>query len=255
MQTEYVRLTDAQWEFIKEYLDWQRKRKLDLRDVFDGILYVTRTGIQWRNLKQTIYPDWQAVYYYFDKWKKEGTLALLNTHLNELERIQMGRQPSPSLCFADSQSIKLAPRIGRDRGLDPHKKVNGRKRHILVDVCGRIYQSHVHAANLYDGNEGQELLDISMEHFDRLEKIMTDKNYRGKFAKAVENLGLKFEVPKRPENLKGFVVEAKRWVVERTFAWLNFYRRVVIDYERTVESSNLFLTLANISMVIWKVKL
>ena len=87
---------------------------------------------------------------------------------------------------------------------------------------------------------------------DRLEEVMGDKNYRGTFARAVAEAGLRFEVPHRPEGIKGFVVEAKRWVVERTFAWLNFYRRVVIDYEHTVESSTTFLLIANISMCIWK---
>ena len=229
-------------------MNWQRKRELDLRDVFNAILFVTRTGIQWRNLSETNYPDWQAVYYYFDKWKKAGTIEKINLSLNELERLQNERKAMPSLGLVDSQSIKLAPMIGENRGLDGNKKVNGRKRHILTDVRGRIYQVHLHAANFHDSPQGVNLLKPSADYFTNLETIMGDKTYRGTFARAVENLGLKFEVPQRPEGTKGFVVEAKRWVVERTFAWLNFFRRVVIDYERTIQSSSMFLLLANISM-------
>jgi len=250
MQSSYQRLTDAQWEFIKHFFNWQRKRKLDLREIFNAILFVTRTGIQWRNLSETNFPDWQAVYYYFDKWKKAGIIEEINLALNELERIEKERNPKPSLGLADSQSIKLAPMIGENRGIDGNKKVNGRKRHILTDVTGRIYQIHLHAANFHDSPQGVNLLNPTADYFTNLESIMADKTYKGTFAKAVEELGLKFEVPQRPKGTKGFVVEAKRWVVERTFAWLNFFRRTVIDYERTVESSASFLLLANISMVL-----
>ena len=254
MQTKYVRLTDAQWEVIKEFLNWQRKRKLDLRNVFDAILYITRTGIQWRNLPEEMFPDWQAVYYYFDKWKKEKTIEKINMALNAMERRQKERKPTPSLGFVDSQSIKLTPMIYEQRGIDGNKKVNGRKRHILVDVLGRIYQAHVHAANLHDSPQGVKLLDFSKEDLNRLEKIMGDNTYKGSFARAVEKMELKFGTPNRPENTKGFVVEAKRWVVERTFAWLNFFRRTVVDYEHTPQSSASFLLLANISICLWRIK-
>lgn len=253
MQTRFVRLTDSQWEVIKQFLNWQRKRKIDLRDIFDAILYITRTGLQWRNLPAQEYPDWQAVYYYFNQWKKDGTIAKINLALNIIERKQKGRKDSPSLALVDSQSIKLAPMIGSNRGIDGNKKVNGRKRHILVDVTGRIYETHIHAANFHDSPQGVNLLKFSKNNFERLETIMGDKTYRGTFAKAVEKMGLKFEIPLRSDNTKGFVVEAKRWVVERTFAWLNFFRRTVIDYERTVESSALFLLFANISMCLWRI--
>jgi len=137
MQPKFERLTDDQWEVIKLFLNWQRKRKIDLREVFDAILFITRTGIQWRNLCETKFPDWQAVYYYYDKWKKQRTFEKINIMFNILERLQKGRKSTPSLGLVDSQSITLSPMIG-NRGLDGNKKVNGRKRHILVDVLGRI---------------------------------------------------------------------------------------------------------------------
>jgi len=253
MQTKYVRLTDAQWEVIKEYLDWQRKRVLDLRDIFDAILYVTRTGVQWRNLPEKEFPAWSAVYYYFQKWGKSGKVEEINLALNQLERVQKERRPTPSLGLADSQSIKLAPMIFEHRGIDGNKQVNGRKRHILTDVLGRIYQVHVHAANLHDSPQGVNLLGLPGRSPGRLKKIMADKTYRGTFAKAVEKIGIEFESPQRPDNTKGFVVEAKRWVVERTFAWLNFFRRVVVDYEHTPLSSASFVFFANMSMTLWRI--
>ena len=253
MQPKYERLTDDQWEVIKHYVNWQRKRQLDLRDVMDAILYITRTGIQWRNLSLTIFPDWQAVYYYFDQWKKQAVFEQINAALNKLERLQNQREPLPSLGLVDSQSIKLAPMIFEHRGIDGNKKVNGRKRQILVDAMGRLYQCHIHAANLHDSPQGEHLLEDPNELFERLQKIMADKTYRGTFAQAVERAGITFEVPQRSDNTKGFVVEAKRWVVERTFAWFNFFRRVAIDYEHTPESARSFLFLANISICLWRI--
>ncbi|MDF9798159.1 transposase [Catalinimonas alkaloidigena] len=218
MQSHYTRLTDDQWKVIKQFINWQRNRELDLRNVFDAILYITRTGVQWRNLPFPNFPDWQAVYYYFDKWKKNGVIEKINLSLNFLERLQNDRQATPSLGLADSQSIKLAPMICSHRGIDGNKKVNGRKRHVLVDVRGRIYQVHVHAANFHDSPQGVNLLDEKAPYSERLETIIADKTYRGTFAKAVKQIGIEFEVPNREKSTKGFVIEAKRWVVERTFA-------------------------------------
>jgi len=252
MQLKYELLTDAQWEVIKHFFNWQRKRKLSLRNVFDAILWITRTGVQWRNLDER-FPDWQAVYYYFDKWTKDGTIEKINIAMNSIERVQQERNPTPSLGLVDSQSIKLAPMIFEDRGIDGNKKVNGRKRHILVDVLGRIWQAHVHAANKHDSPGGLMLLENVESQMPNLETIMGDKSYRKTFGNAVEALGIKFEVPDRKDGQKGFVVEAKRWIVERTFAWLNFFRRIVVDYEHTTRSSESFLLLANISMTIWRI--
>lgn len=252
MQPQFERLTDDQWKVIKVFLNWQRKRKHDLREVFNAILWITRTGCQWRNLDSS-YPHWRSVYYYFDLWSRQGLWEQMCQSLNMLERIQLDRAASPSLLIADSQSVKLRPMVYEDRGIDANKKVNGRKRQILVDVLGRIWRAKVHAANQHDTIGGLELLDLSDEAVMRLKKIMGDKSYRGTFADAVEEMGFAFEAPQRDDGQKGFVVEAKRWVVERTFAWLNFFRRVVVDYEYTVRNSAAFLYVANISMVIWRI--
>ena len=191
----------------------ERKHKINLRDLFNAILWIARTGVQWRNLDDR-FPDWQAVYYYFDKWKKKGIFEKVNIVLNILERIQSGRQPSPSLGVVDSQSVKLAPMIFEHRGTDGHKKVNGRKRQVLVDVPGRIWKAHVHAANMHDSPNGVPLLENIRPTMPLLKKILGDNSYRKTFGNAAEKLGLKFEVPVREKGQKGFVVEAKRWVVE-----------------------------------------
>lgn len=247
-----MRLTDGQWEVMKQFVNWQRKREIDLRDVMDAILWITRTGTQWRNLDSQ-FPKWRAVYYYFDKWSKNGALEKMNMALNSIERLQLNREPCPSLGLIDSQSVKLVPMIYEHRGIDGHKRINGRKRHLLVDVLGRIWKTEVHAANIHDSPGGVALLEDLKSNMPRLEKILTDKSYRKTFEKAVKNLDINFEVPVRKDGVKGFVVEAKRWVVERTLAWLNYFRRTVVDYEHTPRSAKSFLILANISMVIWRI--
>lgn len=252
MQPRFERLTDDQWQIIKLFFNWQRKRKHDLREILDAILWVTRTGSQWRNLSGE-FPPWESVYYYFVKWGQDGTWELICQALNTVERIQEDREATPSLGLVDSQSVKLSPRIGLERGLDGNKKINGRKRQILVDVKGRIWKASVHAANKHDSPQGVDLLANVPEELPRLKKIMADQSYRGTFAQAVEKLHLAFEVPCREDGTVGFVVEAKRWVVERTFAWLNFFRRIVVDYERNPENAQSFLFIANISIVISKI--
>lgn len=251
MSTQFERLTDRQWEFIKEYLPTQRKRRLDLREILNAILWLTRTGAQWRNLDSG-FPNWKSVYYYFRSWTSQGIIEQINWALNEWERLELGRHERPSLGLVDSQSVKLAPMISRSRGIDGHKKVNGRKRQILTDTLGRIWKVWVHAANQHDSPNSLALLDLDQDQKTDLKKIIGDKAYRGTFANRCVAQNIEFEVPERPKATKGFAVEAKRWVVERTIAWFNFFRRIQIDYERTEESSAAFVYFANISMILAK---
>ena len=229
-------------------MNYQRKRNLDLREVVDAIRFIARTGIQWRNLKETNFPHWQAVYYYFNKWTKLGVWQEINLELIKLERIENQREENPSLLIVDSQSIKLAPMIFESRGVDGFKKVNGRKRQIITDVTGRIYNSIVHSANQHDSIANTPFKSTIQAYKTRLKKILADQAYQGNFSEMVEENQIIFETPKREEGQIGFVVEAKRWVVERTFAWLNFFRRTTIDYEHTPESAQSFVLIANISM-------
>lgn len=252
MTKRWTRLTDSQWDQVKNFLPGERKRKYELRDIFDAILWMVRTGAQWRNLESQ-FPPYRIVFYYFSKWSRDGTLETLNDALNRLERVLVHeREDSPSLLLVDAQSVRLSPMIGAHRGIDGGKWINGRKRSIVADTLGRIWRVEVHAANVHDGQAGKDLIypDFTTQ-MPRATKLLGDSAYTGQFAELMSRLDtVVFECPVRPEGTKGFVVEAKRWVVERSFAWMNFYRRITKDLERTIESSVAFIYLANIQMVL-----
>lgn len=252
MTKQWARLTDSQWAQVSNFLPLNRKRKHDLRDVLDAILWLVRTGCQWRNLDSQ-FPPWKSVHYYFSKWSRDGSMETINDHLNRIERVIVhGREDSPSLLLVDAQSVRLTPMIGKDRGIDGGKWINGRKRSILTDTLGRIWRVEVHAANIHDGRAGMDLIypDFTNQ-MPRAKKLLADSAYTGMFADLMSKLdNVEFECPSRPEGSKGFVVEAKRWVVERSFAWMNFYRRITKDLERTVENSAGFILAANIQMVL-----
>jgi transposase len=250
MSTRVQELTDTQWSAISVFFPIQRKRKLDLKDVVDAILYMVRTGCQWRNLPNC-YPKWTAVQYYFERWKKAGILERMNLMLNELDRERCEKSAKASTLCIDTQSIKLSPRVYEDRGFDANKKVNGRKRQILTDSDGRIMQVRVHAANGHDGIEGCLLLDKMAEDWgSQIKRINGDSSYKGQFADKVASLGFEFVLGVRPESTKGFVPIKVRWVVERTISWTNFFRRIVKDYEHTVLSSATWILLANITIML-----
>jgi len=225
----------------------QRKRQLCLRRVVDAVFYVCRAGCQWRKLPAE-YPPWTAVYYYFYRWQRTGLWQQLNLVINALDRLTHERPAAPSLLCADSQSVRLAPRIHEHRGTDGGKHVNGRKRQILVDTGGRIWAAHVHAANQHDSTAGVALLPHRPWWAGRLQGVLTDNGYRGCFARHLGTLGLRHELASRPPSAKGFVPVAKRWVVERTFAWLTGFRRLAIDYEYTPASHVTWLLLANMAL-------
>lgn len=226
-----------------------RKRRYCLRQVLDALRYICRTGCQWRCLP-TCFPPWSAVYYYFRRWQLSGVWQQLNEAVVAADRLAANRPATPSLVCLDSQSVRLAPRIFEHRGLDGGKHVNGRKRQILTDVQGRILACRVHAANGHDGVQALTLLPARPVGWgQRLVTVVTDKGYRGRFARHLTRLGLIHQLGSRPPSAeRGFVPVAKRWVVERTFAWLTCFRRLAIDYEFTPRSHETWLLLANITM-------
>ena len=264
MTERYARLTDRQWDEVKGFLPVERKRNHPLRAVFDAIRWLCRTGAQWRNLDSQ-FPPWKSVHYYFNKWSRNATLETINDALNRQERqVVFARADSPSLLLVDSQSVRLLPRIKQDRGIDGGKFVNGRKRSILTDTLGRVWRVAVHAANVHDGVAGEEELiypdfgaqmprgQMPRAQMPRAQKLLADsaydKHFRGALAQLDQQVSL--ECSQRDPALRGFVVQPRRWVVERTFAWWNYYRRIVRDYERTVENSAGFVFMANIQMVL-----
>lgn len=251
MKTSFEELSDSQWESIKEYLPVQRKRKYDLRDIVNAILCLLRKGSQWRNLDSE-YPPWQSVYYYFRKWKKDGTLIRLNAVLNQKERVRQGKEPTPSMVCIDSQSVKAAPFIDKDKGIDGNKRINGRKRHLLVDTLGLVWAVVVHAANIHDGTKAHLLVEHLMGYLPRMKKILVDDAYKMVFFDWVEKniLGLEVEFASKPPSTRGFVPVKWRWVNERSFGWLNFFRRHSKDYEKTVESSEAWILWANCQIIL-----
>lgn len=251
MQTQFSELTDSQWQVIQDFLPVQNTKKHSLRTILNAILWMVRSGSQWRNLESK-YPKWQSVYYHFYRWSRNGTLENINQALNRLVRLQAGREALPSLMCVDSQSVKLAPFIAEHRGLDAHKKVNGRKRQAAVDTLGLLWAVDVHAANESDSVMGCRLWSKLLPVSERLEKVLIDASYQGLFVQAATCLEIATEVASRPETAQGFVPIKQRWVVERSFAWSNFFRRVVKDYEYTKESSEAMLLLANSTIALNK---
>jgi transposase len=259
MTKQWQPLTDYQWAAISPFFDLQRKRKHELRTIMDAIFWLLRTGCQWRNLPPN-FPHWQAVYYYFDRWKKAGHFEHINAALNQLDRQQADREPLPSATSIDTQSVKLAPMIGELRGLDANKKINGRKRTFVVDTQGRLWVAHVDAANRADGSLGEALvIAILWRVGERLEKVFGDQAYNGVFAKELARWSIDFEKASRPESAQGFVPLANRWVVEPvrrrgSIAWPNYFRRIVKDYEHTVTSSASWLYLANSQIMLQRIE-
>jgi transposase len=253
MTKQFSKLTDPQWAAISPFFDLKRKRKHDLRQMMNIILWLLRTGCQWRNLPQE-WPNWQAVYYYFVQWKQDGTFERINSALNQLDRKRVEKEAYPSVLSIDTQSVKLNPLICECRGIDANKRINGRKRQLVVDTQGRLWLAAVHPANQADGPAAISLIgDILWRVGERLEKVYGDQSYNGVFAKALAGWSIDFERASRPESIQGFVPVAKRWVVERTIAWTNFFRRIVKDYEYTLLSSVNWLYLANIQLMLQRI--
>ena len=245
-------LTDPQWTILQEILQDTRKRKHSLRAILNGIFYIVKGGIQWRMLPVDL-PPWQTVYYYYNKWQADGTWDLIHESLRVKSRKKRGKAASPSVGLIDSQSVKSSM-LGGSRGFDSGKKVKGVKRQIIVDTLGLLLAVVVHRADISDKQGGIFVLKRLMKlHwlFPRLQQFFTDQAYAslsvwiGKHWK-----NWKLDVIKRPKGTKGFVLLTKRWIVERTFAWLSANRRLEKNYERKRQNHELMVKLAMIRIMI-----
>jgi len=252
MQVYPTDLTDNQWAKLEKLFD-TRKRKHSPREIINALFYITKSGIQWRMLPKE-YPKWQLVYYYFRKWTAEGLIEEMHELLRSFCRKQAGKNASPSLGLIDSQSVKTSS-MTQQKGYDGGKKVLGRKRHIVVDTMGFILAVVVHSAGLQDREGAKLVLKELRFRFPRLKKILADGGYTGELVLWVLQMtGLVLEIVAKVTGTGGFHVIPQRWVVERTFGWFNFNRRLAKDYEFNSDCSIAFIQLTMCRMMLNRVK-
>ena len=250
-------LTDDEWDYIRNLIPEPkpggRPRELNMREVCNAIFYLVKGGIQWRMLPKD-FPNWKSIYNYYRSWKISGVWQQIHDKLRAAVREQDGRNKNPSAAILDSQSVKTTEQGGSERGYDAGKKVNGRKRHILVDTMGLILIAVVHAASIQDRDGAKLVLERLKTSFKRLRKIWADAGYAGQLIDWVRALRkyrqIDLEIVKRNDDVAGFEVLPHRWVVERTLAWLSRNRRLSKDYETLPSSSETMIYLAMIRLML-----
>jgi putative transposase len=266
-------LSDDEWLCVRPHLPEPapqgRPRLHGLRAILDAVFYVLKSGCPWRLLPRE-FPPWKTVYDWFRRWRIDGTFERLNAELRERLRCRLGRDPNPSAGIVDSQSARTSGVGGQERGFDPAKNVEGRKRHLLVDTEGLVLKAKVHSARVPDADGIGLLLGSARVGLSRLSHLWVDAGYQGRGKRwAEEAMDLSVEVVRKPKKPvpekvaelwaaewakegkavdwqklmppKGFRVLPRRWVVERTFAWISHNRRMAKDYERLCATGEAFI--------------
>ncbi len=246
-------VTDAEWKILEMLMpvtaEKGRPRKYEWREIMNGIFYVVRSGCQWRQMPHDL-PKWWTVYYYFRQWMVNGIWEKINDELRKMVREDVGKNRDASAAIIDSQSVKTTE-SGGVRGYDAGKKVNGRKRHIIVDTLGLVIKAVVHSAEVQDRNGAMKTIEAARKKLTSIKLMWADGGYSGQLVEWVEN-GFDFvlEIVKRSDDEKGFKVLPMRWIVERTFGWLGRNRRMSKDYERHPRTSESLVYLGMIRLML-----
>jgi transposase len=252
--------SDARWALIGPTLTtWQQARidrrptgepaRTDMREVFNALLYVNRTGIAWKYLPHD-FPPHSTVYYYYAAWRDEGVFAQLNIELTGLARVKEGRAAEPTATIIDTQSVKTSTNPPLEtQGTDAAKKLVGRKRSIATDALGLLLAVIVLAASTHENNAGIQVLNQAKALHPTITKAWVDQGFKNKFVEHAATLGIDAEVVTRNPEARGFHVLKRRWVVERTIGWLMLHRRLARDYETLPASSEAMIHLAMIDNV------
>jgi putative transposase len=242
-------LIDNQWQFIANNLDVARSRKYELREIFNAILYLVKTGCQWRLLPGD-FPKWQIVYYYFRVWKSSAIIEVIHESLVEKIRKGKGKNEEPTVGIIDAQSVKNTLVSCEDKGFDAGKKIKGIKRHILVDTLGLVLAVVIQSASVQDRDGAISVIEKMRESWKKIIKIFADSGYRGQLIKTVKTrFEIELEIIKRNE-LHIFKILPKRWIVERTFAWIDTNRRNSKNYERLNNTSVAMVHLSAIRIML-----
>ncbi|WP_431914563.1 IS5 family transposase [Nonomuraea jabiensis] len=253
-------ISDARWALIEPTLTaWRQARldrrptgeaaRTDLRDIFDAILYVNRTGIAWKYLPHD-FPPHPTVYSYYAAWRDEGIFTRLNYELTGLARVKAGRAAEPTAAVIDTQSVKTSTNPPTTtQGTDAAKKIVGRKRSVATDALGLLLAVTVRAASVSENHAGTRVLDQAKAAYPTITKTGVDAGFKTQFAEHAAALGIDAEIVPRNSDVKGFHVLKRRWVIERTLGWLMLHRRLARDYETLPASSAAMIHIAMIDNV------